>query len=197
MWKFSTLPALRNEYAWMYDNFVGVGAFVLVAGLAWWCVRQSGQGPAGQRHAPRSPPLGSGPPGARCTTRQLPSGRRHRDDDLADPRVRACTRPASRIPARYRPPALIPPGGPRRHTSSAPGTPFTSPASRSPGPNGIKVDTLGYVESFRDNRGCCRFWRGGGRAVERCGTALSPRQNILKPGSHGVMPRDTGATRAP
>jgi hypothetical protein len=59
------------------------------------------------------------------------------------------------------------------------------------------VEDLRYVEGFGCYRGCCRFWRGGGRAVERCETALSPRQNILKPGSHGVVPRDTGATRAP
>src|ERR1700678_2684341 len=44
----------------VYDIFTGAGAFVLVAGLAWSCVRQPDQDRAGQRHARTLiPPSGS------------------------------------------------------------------------------------------------------------------------------------------
>jgi len=72
----------------VHDHFAGADAFVLVTGLAWLCVRRSDRDYAGQRHTRKPSPFRSSPSGARCTTRQMPSGPRHRDDDRGYPHIR-------------------------------------------------------------------------------------------------------------
>jgi hypothetical protein len=162
---------------------VGADTFLLVAGLAWFCVLHPDQKHAGQRHVPKPSHVGAGPLLQCARPRRCYPGSAIATTSLAPPQIRSSPGPGqeSRHATHRRRssfPRVRAPAAP-----SAPSAPETPPSRllHSPvGKNRINVSSFSYVLSFRDGS-----------------TTGAPKSLHIALIHHVVIPARTGSRRLP